>query len=98
MTKITQIKSLKEFIKFESSKEQPDYECIEAFKKAIAEKEKALADEKLRVQTYKQVITQNKRKREEAYQNRKLIKEGSRESYRQRKIRLNKERRAKLAA
>lgn len=35
-------------------------------------------------------------KRKESYGNRKLIKAGERESYRQRKIRLNKERRESL--
>lgn len=38
----------------------------------------------------------SKTKRKESYGNRKLIKAGERESYRQRKIRLNKERRESL--
>lgn len=38
----------------------------------------------------------NRKKRETAYENRKLIKAGERESYRQRKIRLNRERRQAL--
>lgn len=38
----------------------------------------------------------NRKKRETAYENRKLIKAGNRESCRQRKIRLNRERRQAL--
>lgn len=41
-------------------------------------------------------LEQNTNKRKESYSNRKLIKAGERESYRQRKIRLNRERRESL--
>lgn len=53
------------------------------------------AEEK-RVSRYLILISQNTNKRKESYGNRKLIKAGERESYRQRKIRLNKERRESL--
>lgn len=48
--------------------------------------------------TYLQVINTNQLEREQAYENRKLVKAGLRESYRQRKNRLNKERRDVLTS
>lgn len=42
---------------------------------------------------YLQIIQENKLRREQSYENRTAIKAGTRESYRQRKRRLNKERR-----
>lgn len=43
---------------------------------------------------YLKIIQENKLKIEQSYEFRKLVKAGKRESYKQRKIRLNKERRA----
>lgn len=51
---------------------------------------------KKRVTNYLILTSINRKKRETAYENRKLIKAGERESYRQRKIRLNRERRQAL--
>lgn len=99
MTKAKRIKLLEEFIQLELKKEHPHKEYIETAQKAITSIQKALANEKRRLEIYIQAITLNKRKRETAYQNRILIKAGMRESCRQRKIRLYKERRAaKLSA
>ena len=42
---------------------------------------------------YLQIIQENKLRREQSYENRTAVKAGPRESYRQRKRRLNKERR-----
>ena len=42
---------------------------------------------------YLQIIQENKMRREQSYENRTAVKAGTRESYRQRKRRLNKERR-----
>lgn len=42
---------------------------------------------------YLQIIQENKLRREQSYENRTAVKAGTRESYRQRKRRLNKERR-----
>lgn len=98
MTKAKQIKLLEDFIELEMKEEHPHKEYIETAQKAIASIQKALANEKRRLQIYEQAITLNKRKRETAYRNRMLIKAGARESCRQRKIRLNKRYRAKLSA
>lgn len=64
--------------------------------KEIAKLEKQLKAEKQRVHIFLIKCSENSLKRKEAYENRKLIKAGERESCRQRKIRLNKERKESL--
>lgn len=64
--------------------------------KGIAKLEKQLKAEEQRIHIFLMKCSENSLKRKEAYENRKLIKAGERESYRQRKIRLNKERRDSL--
>lgn len=49
-----------------------------------------------RIKVLEEFIRLQKKIVKESYNNRKLIKAGERESYRQRKIRLNKERRESL--
>lgn len=98
MTKTKQIKLLGEFIELELKEKHPNKEYIECAQEAIDTLKALLAKEQRRLQIYEQAITLNKRKRETAYQNRILIKAGTHESCKQREIRLNKERRAKLSA
>lgn len=67
------------------------------YKKEEAEKRIALYQEKVtknlaREAIYLQIITKDKTRNQTAYDNRKLIKAGERESYKQRKRRLRKER------
>lgn len=57
---------------------------------------KQLKAEEQRIHIFLIKCSENSLKRKEAYENRKLIKAGERESCRQRKIRLNKERRDSL--
>lgn len=83
-TKTKRIKALKEFIELEKLNEE------------IAKLEAYLKKEHQRVTNYLILTSINRKKRETAYENRKLIKAGERESYRQRKIRLNRERRQAL--
>ena len=87
MSKTKRIKALKEFIELEKLNKEPVQEYID-----WAEEEK----EHQRVTNYLILTSINRKKRETAYENRKLIKAGERESYRQRKIRLNRERRQAL--
>ena len=84
-TKTKRIKALKEFIELETWR-----------KEEIAKLEAYLKKEHQRVTNYLILTSINRKKRETAYENRKLIKAGERESYRQRKIRLNRERRQAL--
>ncbi len=68
------------------------YSAEEAAKR-IDEYRRKVRKNLLRQAIYLQVIHENKLKRKLAYQNRAEVKAGTRESYRQRKRRLNKERR-----
>lgn len=68
------------------------YEKEEA-RKRIAAYEARVKANLAREAIYLQIIQENKLRREQSYENRAAIKAGTRESYRQRKRRLNKERR-----
>lgn len=69
---------------------------IKYCEKEIAKLEKQLKAEEQRIHIFLIKCSENSLKRKEAYENRKLIKAGERESYRQRKLRLNKERKESL--
>lgn len=92
MTKTKRIKELKATI----ATGLLSSEDVEFCKESIAKLEKQLEAEKKRIQIFLVKSSENSIKRKEAYENRKLIKAGERESCRQRKIRLNKERRNSL--
>lgn len=92
MTKTKRIEKLKAII----STGILSLEDTEYCKEAIAKLEKQLKAEEQRIHIFLVKCSENSLKRKEAYENRKLIKAGERESYRQRKIRLNKERRNSL--
>lgn len=96
MSKTKRIKVLEEFIKLEKLEKNPRQDCIEICEESANKLKKELKAEENRVSRYLILISQNTNKRKESYNNRKLIKAGERESYRQRKIRLNKERRESL--
>lgn len=97
MSKTKRIKALKEFIELEKIKQKnPVQEYIDWAEEEIAKLEKYLKKEHQRVTNFLILTSMNRKKRETAYENRKLIKAGSRESCRQRKIRLNRERRQAL--
>ena len=96
MSKTKRIKALEEFIKLEKLEKNPRKDYIEICEEAANKLKKELKAEEKRVSRYLTLISQNTNKRKESYNNRKLIKAGERESYRQRKIRLNKERRESL--
>lgn len=96
MSKTKEIKVLEEFIRLEKLEENPRQDYIEACEESANKLKKKLKAEENRVSRYLILISQNTNKRKESYNNRKLIKAGERESYRQRKIRLNKERRESL--
>lgn len=85
MSKIKRIRRL------EASRDPKNKEKADVLRRELEAEER-------RIKIYLTVLTANKLKREQAYINRKQIKAGERESCRQRKIRLNKERRAKLSA
>lgn len=68
------------------------YEKEEAKERIAAYKARVKAN-LAREAIYLQIIQENKLRREQSYENRTAIKAGTRESYRQRKRRLNKERR-----
>lgn len=68
------------------------YEKEEAKERIAAYKARVEAN-LAREAIYLQIIQENKLRREQSYENRTAIKAGTRESYRQRKRRLNKERR-----
>lgn len=86
MSKTKRIKALKEFIELEKLNKEPVQEYINWAEEEIAKLEAYLKKEHQRVTNYL-ILTSI---------NRKLIKAGERESYRQRKIRLNRERRQAL--
>lgn len=96
MSKTKRIKVLEEFIKLEKLEKNPEQAYIEICEESANKLKKELKAEENRVSRYLILISQNTNKRKESYNNRKLIKAGERESYRQRKIRLNKERRESL--
>lgn len=96
MSKTKRIKVLEEFIKLEKLEKNPKKDYIEVYEEAANKLKAELKAEENRVSRYLILISQNTNKRKESYNNRKLIKAGERESYRQRKIRLNKERRESL--
>lgn len=98
MSKAKRIQSLKEFIELEKKEREPKQEYIDWANEEITKLENYLKKEAQRVEVYLLSTTLNKQKRKIAHINRKLIKAGVRESYRQRKIRLNKERRNALKA
>lgn len=96
MSKTKRIRVLKEFIELEKCKKEPDQEYIDWAEEEIAKLEAYLKKEHQRVTNFLIFTSINRKKRETAYENRKLIKAGNRESCRQRKIRLNRERRQAL--
>lgn len=96
MSKTKRIKVLEEFIKLEKLEKNPKKDYIEVCEEVANKLKAELKAEENRVSRYLILISQNTNKRKESYNNRKLIKAGERESYRQRKIRLNKERRESL--
>lgn len=96
MSKTKRIKLLEEFIELEKKEKEPKQEYIVWANEEITKLKDALKKEAQRVKVYLLSITLNEQKRETAHTNRRLIKVDVRESYRQRKIRLNKERRIAL--
>lgn len=96
MSKTKRIKALEEYIKLEKLEKNPRKDYIEICEEAANKLKNELKAEENRVSRYLILISQNTNKRKESYSNRKLIKAGERESYRQRKIRLNRERRESL--
>ena len=95
-TKTKRIKALKESIELETLHKEPVQEYIDWAEEEIAKLETYLKKERQRVTNFLILTSMNRKKRETAYENRKLIKAGNRESCRQRKIRLNRERRQAL--
>lgn len=75
---------------------EPVQEYIDWDEEEIAKLETYLKKERQRVTNFLILTSMNRKKRETAYENRKLIKAGNRESCHQRKIRLNRERRQAL--
>ena len=96
MSKTKRIKVLEEFIRLEKLEKNSRQDYIEVCEEAANKLKNELKAEEKRVSRYLILISQNTNKRKESYGNRKLIKAGERESYRQRKIRLNKECRESL--
>lgn len=90
MSKTKRIKALKEFIELEKLNKNPVQEYIDWAEEEIAKLEAYLKKEHQRVTNYLILTSINRKKRETAYET------GERESYRQRKIRLNRERRQAL--
>lgn len=96
MSKTKRIKQLEGFIELESKEVNTNKEYIAICQEAADKLKQELKIEERRVNHYLILLTANKRKREQSYINRKQVKAGERESYRQRKIQLNKERRENL--
>jgi hypothetical protein len=96
MSKTKRIKVLEEFIRLEKLEKNSRQDYIVVCEEAANKLKNELKTEEKRVSRYLILISQNTNKRKESYSNRKLIKAGERESYRQRKIRLNRERRESL--
>lgn len=91
MSKTKCIKALKESIELETWKIEPVQEYIDWAKEEVAKLEAYLKKERQRVTNFLILTSMNRKKRETAYENRRLIKAGNRESCRQRRIRLNRE-------
>lgn len=98
MSKTKRIKALKEFIELEKLNKNPVQEYIDWAEEEITKLKVYLKKERQRVTNFLILTSMNRKKRETAYENRRLIKAGKRESCRQRKIRLNRERRQVLKA
>lgn len=96
MSKTKRIKALKEFIELEKLNKNPVQEYIDWAEEEITKLKVYLKKERQRVTNFLILTSMNRKKRETAYENRRLIKAGKRESCRQRKIRLNRERRQVL--
>ena len=96
MSKTKRIKALKEFIELEKLNKNPVQEYIDWAEEEITKLEVYLKKERQRVTNFLILTSMNRKKRETAYENRRLIKAAKRESCRQRKIRLNRERRQVL--
>ena len=96
MSKTKRIKALKEFIELEKLNKNPVQKYIDWAEEEITKLEVYLKKERQRVTNFLILTSMNRKKRETAYENRRLIKAGKRESCRQRKIRLNRERRQVL--
>lgn len=96
MSKTKRIKVLEGFIRLEKLEKNSRQDYIEVCEEVANKLKNELKAEEKCVSRYLILISQNTNKRKESYANRKLIKVGERESYRQRKIRLNKERRESL--
>ena len=96
MSKTKRIRVLKELIELEKCKKEPVQEYIDWAEEEITKLEAYLKKERQRVTNFLILTSMNRKKRETAYENRKLIKASNRESCRQRKIRLNRERRQAL--
>ena len=93
MSKVKRIRALKKFIELEKCKKEPDQKYIDWAEEETDKLEAYLKKEYQRVTNFLILTSMNRKKRETAYENRKLIEAGNRESCRQRKIRLNRERR-----
>lgn len=91
MSKTKRIKALKEFIELEKLNKNPVQEYIDWAEEEITKLKVYLKKERQRVTNFLILTSMNRKKRETAYENRRLIKAGKRESCRQRKIRLNRE-------
>lgn len=96
MSKTKRIKALKEFIELEKLNKNPVQEYIDWAEEEITKLKVYLKKERQKVTNFLILTSMNRKKRETAYENRRLIKAGKRESCRQRKIRLNWERRQVL--
>lgn len=96
MSKTKRIKLLEGFIELESKELNPNKEYIAICQEAVDKLKQELKVEERRINHYLILLTANKCKRKQSYINRKQVKVGECESYRQRKIRLNKERRESL--
>ena len=96
MSKTKRIKLLEGFIELESKELNPNKEYIAICQEAADKLKQELKVEERRINHYLILLTANKHKREQSYDNRKQVKAGKRESYRQRKIRLNKKYRESL--
>ena len=96
MSKTKRIKALKEFIELEKLNKNPVQEYIDWAEEEITKLKVYLKKERQRVTNFLILTSMNRKKLETAYENRRLIKAGKRESCRQRKIRLNRERRQVL--
>lgn len=79
-TKTKRIKALKEFIELEKLNKNPVQEYIDWAEEEIAKLETYLKKERQRVTNFLILTSMNRKKRETAYENRKLIKASNREA------------------